>query len=124
VPLVALAAPAGAPSGAEAITDRLDQAGADRAEGDVGGAITEQELATQAMRGWVAAGLLATFPGPPAGRSAEDGDGSAGANPLMRGSMVSRSCRRHGGSGRIGARRMTGGGFVQGMAAMMTSPQG
>jgi hypothetical protein len=123
VPALALAGLAIAPAGADEITDQLDQARAFYEEGDIGGAIAELEFTIEALRGQIAAQLRETFPEPPPGWSVEAGDGSGGANPFLGGNVVSRTYRQDGGSGRIEAQLMTGGGFMQGLAAMMLNPQ-
>ena len=123
--LVALAglALAAGPLRADEITDQLDQARAFYDEGDVGGAIGELEFVLQALRGRLSALLKETFPPAPSGWTASDGEAGGDPSGFLGGSVVERSYREDGGGGVMDARLMTGGGFLQGMAAMMMSPQ-
>lgn len=120
--ILALLLPCAA-AGADEITDQIDQARAYYEEGDIGGAVAELEFTLQALRGKLAEALLATFPAPPDGWTAEDADGDAAAAAgLLGGSVIQRTYRQAGG-GSIEVRLMSGGGMLQGIAAMMLSPQ-
>jgi hypothetical protein len=123
--VAALALPGAA--SADEITDQIDQARTYYGQGDIPGAISELEFALQALRGKIGEQLLATFPEPPEGWRAEsaDNDGQA-TNPLMgAGTMLSRTYRTGEGddASSIEAQLMTGGGFLQGLAGMLTNPQ-
>lgn len=112
---------------ADEITDQLDQARSYYDQGDIPGAVSELEFALQALRGKLGAQLLATFPPPPEGWQVEEaGDGSQASNPLMgAGTMLSRTYRSGEGDAEqsIEAQLMAGGGFLQGLAGMLTNPQ-
>ena len=107
---------------ADEITDQLEQAKSYYEEGDVGGAIGELEFAIQALRGRLNGQLLETFPPAPAGWTASDDDGNAGAAMPIMGNVVQRTYRKDGGDSRIEARLMSGGGFMQGIASMFMNP--
>ena len=108
---------------ADEITEQIDQAKSYYEEGDVGGAIGELEFAMQALRGKLSAALLETFPAAPAGWTAtDDNEGATAAMPMMGGNVVQRTYSQEGGNGRIEARLMSGGGFMQGLASMFMNP--
>jgi hypothetical protein len=116
-----LALPAAA--GADEITDQLDQARRYYDDGDVTGAIGELEFVLQALRGRIGQELLATFPAPPDGWTAETADDGTGAVPFIAaGTMLSRTYRAPDGQSSIEAQLMSGGGFLQGLAGMMLNP--
>lgn len=108
---------------ADEITQQIDQARSYYEDGELASAIGELEFALQAMRSQVAVGYLATFPQPAAGWTMQgDDDAQTGAAPLV-GAMLQRTYRRDDGEGTIEAQLMTGGGFMQGLAAMFMNPQ-
>lgn len=108
---------------ADEITEQIDQARSYYEEGDVSGAIGELEFAMQALRGRLSTALLETFPAAPAGWTAKDDDsGASAAMPMMGGNVVQRIYTQDGGDGRIEARLMSGGGFMQGLASMFMNP--
>jgi hypothetical protein len=109
---------------ADEIGDQLDQARQYYQGGDITGAIGELEFVLQALRGKIGQELLATFPAPPDGWTAETGDGSgAGAIPFVAaGTMLSRTYTAPDGASSIEAQLMSGGGFLQGLAGMMMNP--
>lgn len=111
------------PLRADEVTDQLDQARTYYEQGDVAGAIGELEFVVQALRGKLAAALKETFPPAPAGWTAQDADGGGDPTGFLGGNMIERGYRQDGGDGAMDARLMTGGGFLQGMAAMMMNPQ-
>ena len=113
------------PAAADEITDQLDQARQYYDQGDIAGAIGEVEFVLQAMRGRIGQQLAATFPAPPPGWTMDAADDQAqGAVPFAAaGTMLSRTYRAPGGSGSIEAQLMSGGGFLQGLAGMLMSPQ-
>jgi hypothetical protein len=108
---------------ADSFTDQLDQARKDYEQGDLSTAISDLEFATQELRGKLNTAYLATFPPAPAGWTAEDEkpEESAAASPLA-GNMVKRTYRAATGQASIEAQLMTGGGFLQGLAAMFMNP--
>ncbi len=120
---IALIMPAAA--WADEVTDQLDQARGYYDQGDLTGAISELEFALQAMRGRIGQALLATFPPAPAGWTIDAADDAAQASiPFVTpGTMLSRTYRAPGGATTIEAQLMSGGGFLQGLAGMLTSPQ-
>ena len=109
---------------ADEIGDQLDQARQYYQGGDITGAIGELEFVLQALRGKIGQELLATFPAPPDGWTAETADGSgAGAIPFMAaGTMLSRTYTAPDGASSIEAQLMSGGGFLHGLAGMMMNP--
>lgn len=115
------------PAHADSITDQIEQAKQYYAEGDVSGAIGELEFAIQELRGKLGEAYAATFPEPPAGWTAEDGEAdqaaAAGLPFLGGGSIVQRSYRADSGEGSIQAQIMTGGSMMQGLASMFMNPQ-
>ena len=110
---------------ADEITDQLDQARHYYDQGDISGAIGEVEFVLQALRGQIAQQLAATFPAPPSGWTMDPADDQAqGAVPFMAaGTMLSRTYRAADGGASIEAQLMSGGGFLQGLAGMLMSPQ-
>ena len=72
--LLALALGASAAARADEVTDQLDQASRYYQDGDITGAIGELEFVLQALRGRIGQELLATFPAPPDGWTAETAD--------------------------------------------------
>jgi hypothetical protein len=119
--VLALAAPAAAQ--ADEIGDQLNQARHYYEDGDITAAIDELKFVLQALRGRIGQELLATFLAPPEGWTAETGDDSAGAIPLVAaGTMLSRTYRSPDGASSIEAQLMSGGGFLQGLAGMMMNP--
>lgn len=117
LPLVAL------PVAADEVTDQLDEAKRLYQAGDVPGALSELEFATQAIRAKVSEAMLAAFPPAPAGWRVEQADRQAGAPvPFLGGSTVERTYLKEGG-GRMGAQILSGGGFLQGLAQMLSNPQ-
>ena len=114
-----------APGGARAdeIGDQLDLARQYYQDGDITGAIGELEFVLQALRGRIGQELLATFPAPPDGWTAETADDSGGAIPFVAaGTMLSRTYSSPDGASSIEAQLMSGGGFLQGLAGMMMNP--
>lgn len=114
-----------APGGARAdeIGDQLDLARQYYQDGDITGAIGELEFVLQALRGRIGQELLATFPAPPDGWTAETADDSSGAIPFVAaGTMLSRTYSSPDGASSIEAQLMSGGGFLQGLAGMMMNP--
>jgi hypothetical protein len=111
-------------SRADEIADQLEQARGYYQAGDVTGAIGELEFVLQALRGRIGQELLATFPAPPDGWTAETADDQAGgALPFVAaGTVLSRTYRAPDGGGSIEAQLMSGGGFLQGLAGMMMNP--
>lgn len=108
---------------ADEVSDQIEQAKSYYEDGDVGGAIGELEFAIQALRGKLAGALLETFPAAPSGWTAADSDsGTSAAMPMMGGNVVERTYSQDGGEGRIEARLMSGGGFMQGLASMFMNP--
>lgn len=109
---------------ADEITDQLQQARQLYEEGDIAGALSELEFAMQAMRGKIGEAMLASFPAAPAGWQIAEGDaGKAQAVPFLGGSTVERSYLQTGGPGRMNAQIVSGGGFLQGLAQMLSNPQ-
>ncbi len=109
---------------ADEVTDQLEEAKRLYEAGDIAGALSELEFATQAIRGRVGEAMLAAFPAAPRGwQIAEDGGGKAAAVPFLGGSTVERSYVQEGGQGRMSAQIVSGGGFLQGLAQMMSNPQ-
>jgi hypothetical protein len=110
---------------ADEITDQLDQARRYYDQGDVTGAIGELEFTLQALRGRVGQELLATFPAPADGWTVADadGDGQAAIPLAAAGTMLGRTYRAAEGGASIEAQLMSGGGFLQGLAGMLMSPQ-
>lgn len=109
---------------ADEVTDQLEQARKLYEEGDIAGALAELEFATQAMRGKVGEAMLGAFPAAPKGwRVAEGNGGKAASVPFLGGSTVERSYVQEGGQGRMSAQIVSGGGFLQGLAQMMSNPQ-
>jgi hypothetical protein len=108
---------------ADEIADQLDQARAYYDQGDVTGAIGELEFVLQALKGKIGEQLLATFPEPPEGWTAETGEQPQAAVPFAAGTMLSRTYRSAAGDGSIEAQLMSGGGFLQGLAGMFMNPQ-
>ena len=120
--LLALALGASAAARADEVTDQLDQASRYYQDGDITGAIGELEFVLQALRGRIGQELLATFPAPPDGWTAETAD-EAGAIPFVAaGTMLSRTYKSPDGASSIEAQLMSGGGFLQGLAGMMMNP--
>ena len=117
-----LALALGASARADEVTDQLDQASRYYQDGDITGAIGELEFVLQALRGRIGQELLATFPAPPEGWTAETAD-DAGAIPFVAaGTMLSRTYKSADGASSIEAQLMSGGGFLQGLAGMMMNP--
>ncbi len=108
---------------ADEVTDQLDQARKLYEEGDIAGALAELEFATQAMRGKVGEAMLGAFPAAPKGWRIAEGGGKAASVPFLGGSTVERSYEQEGGQGRMSAQIVSGGGFLQGLAQMMSNPQ-
>jgi hypothetical protein len=107
---------------ADEIDDQLAQARQYYLDGDVTGAIGELEFVLQALRGRIGQGLLATFPAPPEGWTAQTNE-EAGAVPFVQaGSMLARTYTSPDGASTIEAQLMSGGGFLQGLAGMMMNP--
>jgi hypothetical protein len=108
---------------ADSFTDQLDQARKDYEQGDLSTAISDLEFATQELRGKLNTAYLATFPPAPAGWTAQDEkpEESAAAFPGG-GNMLKRTYRAATGEATIEAQLMTGGGFLQGLAAMFMNP--
>lgn len=122
--LAALLAAISGPAPADEITDQLEQARQLYEGGDIAGALSELEFAMQAMRGKIGEAMLAAFPVAPAGwRIAESGGGKAASVPFLGGSTVERSYQQEGGQGRMSAQIVSGGGFLQGLAQMLSNPQ-
>ena len=120
--LLVLALGASAAARADEVTDQLDQASRYYQDGDITGAIGELEFVLQALRGRIGQELLATFPAPPDGWTAETAD-EAGAIPFVAaGTMLSRTYKSADGASSIEAQLMSGGGFLQGLAGMMMNP--
>ena len=120
--LLVLALGASASARADEVTDQLDQASRYYQDGDITGAIGELEFVLQALRGRIGQELLATFPAPPDGWTAETAD-EAGAIPFVAaGTMLSRTYKSADGASSIEAQLMSGGGFLQGLAGMMMNP--
>ena len=110
---------------ADSLTDQLDQARKDYEQGDVSSAISDLEFAIQDLRGKLGAAYLATFPPAPAGWTAQDekpNESGASAAFPGGGTMVKRTYRAATGEATIDAQLMTGGGFLQGLAAMFMNP--
>ena len=111
---------------ADEVTDQLDQARRYYEQGDVAGAIGELEFTLQALRGRIGQELLATFPAPADGWTVADsgGDGQAAAIPFAAaGTVLGRTYRAVEGGASVEAQLMSGGGFLQGLAGMLMSPQ-
>ena len=108
---------------ADSFADQLDQARKDYEQGDLSTAISDLEFATQELRGKLNTAYLATFPPAPAGWTAQDEkpEESAAASPIA-GNMLKRTYRATTGEATIEAQLMTGGGFLQGLAAMFMNP--
>lgn len=113
------------PALADEVTDQLDQARRYYQEGDLPEAIAELEFALQAMKGQIGRRLLATFPEPPAGWTADaPAETQQGSIPLLgAGAVLSRTYRAGAGDAAIEARLMSGGGLLQGLAGMVMNPQ-
>ena len=120
--LLVLALGSSARAWADEVTDQLDLAGRYYQDGDITGAIGELEFVLQALRGRIGQELLATFPAPPDGWTADTAD-EAGAIPFVAaGTMLSRTYKSPDGASSIEAQLMSGGGFLQGLAGMMMNP--
>jgi hypothetical protein len=120
-----LVLPPAAAAVADEVTDQLEQARRYYEQGDVTGAIGELEFTLQALRGRVGQELLATFPAPADGWTVtdSDGDGQAAIPFAAAGTMLGRTYRAAQGGGSVEAQLMSGGGFLQGLAGMLMSPQ-
>lgn len=109
---------------ADEVTDQIDAAKRYYGEGDLTGAIEELEFARQALQAKQGAAYLATLPPAPAGWSVQDTPASEQAAVVpFAGTALQRVYTENGGAGRIEAQLLTGGGFMQGLAAMLTNPQ-
>jgi hypothetical protein len=108
---------------ADSLTDQLDQARKDYEQGDLSTAVSDLEFAIQELRGKLSTSYLATFPPAPAGWTVQDEkpDESAAVMPGG-GTMLKRTYRAATGEATIEAQLMTGGGFLQGLAAMFMNP--
>lgn len=107
---------------ADNITDQLDQAKKYYQDGDIAGAIGELEFVLQEIKGKVGQAYIATFPDAPSGWTAGEVTQEAGM-PGLTGTMLTRTYSQANGSGKIEAKLMTGGGFMQGLAQMFMNPQ-
>lgn len=108
---------------ADEVTDQLGEARRLYEAGDIPGALSELEFATQAIRAKVAEAMLQAFPPAPAGWRVEPAAGKAGSPvPFLGGSTVERTYLEEGG-GRMSAQILSGGGFLQGLAQMLSNPQ-
>ena len=109
---------------ADSFTDQLDQARKDYEQGDLSTAIGDLEFAIQELRGKLSTAYLATFPPAPAGWTVQDEKPEeSSATPFPGGgSVIKRTYRAATGEATIDAQLMTGGGFLQGLAAMFMNP--
>ena len=124
--LAAMPRPARPVGRADEITDQLEQARPYYEEGDVDGRHRRARVRrSRPCAARSAQALLATFPEPPAGWTAEPPATQAGgAMPFMAaGTVLSRTYRAADGGGSIEAQLMSGGGFLQGLAGMFMNPQ-
>ena len=116
--LLALALPARADN----VVDQLEAAKKYYLEGDINGAIGELEFVLQEIKGKVGQAYIATFPEAPAGWTAGEVS-QEGSVPGLTGTVLTRTYTQSNGSGRLEAKLMTGGGFMQGLAQMFMNPQ-
>jgi hypothetical protein len=114
------------PALADEVTDQLDQARRYYQDGDLPEAVAELEFALQAMKGQIGRQLLATFPEPPPGWTAEaPAEAQQGSIPFLGAgaAMLGRTYRADAGDASIEAQLMSGGGFLQSLAGMVMNPQ-
>lgn len=107
---------------ADDVTDQIENARKAYEAGDISGAITELEFATQALKGKVGQFYRATFPAAPAGWTATDEDDQGGGMAgIMGGTVIARNYSM--GDKEMKASLMSGGGMMQGLAQMFMNPQ-
>lgn len=124
LPLAAclLAAAATTPLAADEITEQLDLARELYEEGDLSGAVIELQYAIGEIQAKLGGIYAESFPPAPAGWTAEATSQEAGAAFMGGGTILNRSYREEGGSGRMEAQLIIDNPMIQGMAALFSNP--